>query len=105
MDKIKAAHERYPDGSNFCAINRNAFIYGWDAAISTHPLQAKITELLEDKQGLREALAGVIKSWDSRSHEREEKKNTHGFDYWSPVASLVDSSAIAAAREALEIYK
>lgn len=57
-----------------------------------------------ERDRLREALTDIIASWDSRSFEKEVFK-THAQlpdGYWSPSASMVDSSAIAVGRQALE---
>ena len=65
--------------------------------------------LAASHQRLKEALAGVVASWDQRSHEHEQfyparVDKTMGEipAYWNPSASMVDSEAIAAAREALK---
>lgn len=68
--------------------------------------------LLAANKELVEALAGIVENWDSKMlPDREQYKETvvpgtsKPFSYWSPAASLVDSSKISAARSALQKAK
>ena len=61
MDKIKAAEERYPEGGNYSKIQQMAFIEGWDAALSTHPLQEKIDGLVAALRGIVDYTDGIVR--------------------------------------------
>jgi hypothetical protein len=99
VDEIKAeAYRKYPNG-NYEFTNKEQegmrCAYEWGAKEERQ--RAKV---------LADALWEIIKSWDNRGPDKEELKENkeYGFNYWSPVASLVDSVAIAKAREALNTY-
>jgi hypothetical protein len=91
-------------GQNNIDAEGNYIGHGVPASVDYIMQLHNLDESSPSSPGMREALEGVIKSWDERMNgEVEQLKHSEegGFDYWSPVASLVDSKAIAAARKAL----
>ena len=57
---------------------------------------------MNDKTAIEKAARKVIESWDKRScGEQEVQKELMGTKFWSPSASMVDSSAIHELREAI----
>lgn len=64
-----------------------------------------ILKLIAERDALHEAMTNIVKSWDARSFTKEELKpgDEMGGQYWSPSASMVDSSSIAKARAALAL--
>ena len=56
----------------------------------------------DDFEGLRSAASAVMESWDRGVGDRE-RIDVHELigEYWAPRASMVESEAIAALREAL----
>jgi len=65
-------------------------------------LKRERDDALDALQVAREALAAVIASRDERCHDREKFVETEKYgSFWSPSASMIDSSVVAQARAAL----
>ncbi len=115
QEKIASSYPANTGNNYQNSMLRSAASFGYSISLQSITEQSQqiesLREIIKDREGkiagLQASLNDIIKSWDSRCPEDIERKQNkeHGFHYWSPAASLVDSEPKFNAQQLLSQIK